>query len=90
MNPEQVRQIEIQLEDLFKQLAEQQRAKTIEVAHRIRPDLSEDDLRDPHSFPEVTHRYEWAFEDGILAGIISSQSAVMCELRKLLEEDKSG
>jgi len=71
---------------LFNQMEEQQRRKALKTANRFRPDLSEDDLRDPHSFPDVARKPEYAFEDGILAGIISSQQAMLTELRALKPE----
>ena len=79
-------QLHDKIQILFNQMEEQQRGKTVRIANRFRPDLSEDDLRDPHSFPDVTARPEFAFEDGILAGIISSQQAILTELRAIKPE----
>lgn len=78
----------VRLEKLFDGMCEQQRQKLIKIAHKIRPDLSEDDLRDPHSFPEVTSKPHYAFEDGILSGIISAQMAVLSEFRQLMPEEE--
>ncbi len=58
----------------------QQRERATRIAQRIQPNLSEDDLRDPHSFPQVSSRPEFAYEDGLLAGLISAQVALMREI----------
>ncbi|MGF1571475.1 MAG: hypothetical protein ACFCU1_00205 [Sumerlaeia bacterium] len=89
MTQEQWYKILVKLEVLFEGMSQQQRDKLIKIAHQIRPDLSEDDLRDPHSFPEVTNKPHYAFEDGILAGIISAQMAVLSEFRSLMPKDSS-
>ncbi|MDX1971408.1 MAG: hypothetical protein SFY68_02645 [Candidatus Sumerlaeia bacterium] len=87
LTPEQWHLLRETLESLFLQMQDQQRYKLVRMAHRVRPDLSEDDLRDPHSFPEVTQRFDYAFEDGILAGIISAQTAALAELRAMAENE---
>jgi hypothetical protein len=68
------------LEQLMEEMIVQQRERTTRIAQRIQPNLSEDDLRDPHSFPQVNSRPEFAYEDGLLAGLISAQVAVLREI----------
>lgn len=68
------------LDQLLQQMIDQQRKRTTRIAQRIQPDLSEDDLRDPHSFPQVNSRPEFAYEDGLLAGLISAQVALLREM----------
>ncbi len=68
------------IDQLLQQMIDQQRHRTTRIAQRIQPDLSEDDLRDPHSFPQVNSRPEFAYEDGILAGLISAQVALLREM----------
>lgn len=72
--------IEQRLMRLLDEMVEQQRHRMWVIANRIQPGLSEDDLRDPHSFPQVNTRPEFTFEDGQLAGLISAQVAVQREL----------
>ncbi len=66
-----------QLDLLLEEMIDQQRQKVVQTAQRIQPGLSEDDLRDPHSFPQVNSRPEFCFEDGILSGIIAARIAVI-------------
>jgi len=68
------------LEQLMEEMIVQQRERTTRIAQRIQPNLSEDDLRDPHSFPQVNSRPEFAYEDGLLAGLISAQVALLREI----------
>lgn len=65
------------LDRLMDEMIEQQRAKVVMVANRIQPGLSEDDLRDPHSFPKVNSRPEFSFEDGLLAGLVAARVAML-------------
>lgn len=82
MTQEEWFEILVKFEQLFEVMTEQQRRKLIKIAHAIRPNLSEDDLRDPHSIPDVTNKPHYAFEDGILSGIISAQMAILSEFRQ--------
>ena len=79
MNPELLA-VQQRLMRLLDQMVEQQRTRMWVIANRIAPGLSEDDLRDPHSFPQVNSRPEFTFEDGQLAGLISAQVAILREL----------
>lgn len=50
-----------------------QSSKVLELARRIRPDLTPEDIRNPHDFPELDDT-DWHYADGHLSGI---QSAIM-------------
>jgi hypothetical protein len=52
-----------------------QARKVIELARRLCPGLTSEDIRNPHDFPELND-VDWHFEDGQLAGIQSVVSAV--------------
>jgi 8-oxo-dGTP pyrophosphatase MutT (NUDIX family) len=52
-----------------------QASKVIELARRLRPGLTAEDIRNPHDFPELAD-VDWHFEDGQLAGIQSVITAV--------------
>ncbi|MEQ8818984.1 MAG: hypothetical protein RLY93_01975 [Sumerlaeia bacterium] len=80
-SPSERQLIQLQIEHLFDQMIEQQRKKVAKVARRIRPNLSDDDLRDPHSHPEINASPHWNWEDGLLAGLIAGQTAVIRELQ---------
>lgn len=45
-----------------------QAKKVITLARRILPHLTDEDIRNPHDFPELADP-DWHFEDGILSGV---------------------
>ncbi len=56
-------------------------AKVIDLARRLHPGLTAEDIRNPHDFPELDDP-DWHYEDGQLAGIQS----VLTLVRQLLNE----
>jgi len=65
-------------------MEELQARKVIELARRLKPGLTAEDIRNPHDFPELDD-IDWHFEDGQLAGIQS----VVAALRALRERLQS-
>jgi hypothetical protein len=53
-----------------------QRAKVLLLARAIAPGLTEEDLRNPHDFPELIADANFNFEDGTLAGLIAARVAL--------------
>jgi hypothetical protein len=56
-------------------LEELQLQKVIELARRIHPGLTAEDIRNPHDFPDLDDP-DWQYEDGMLAGMQSLRIAV--------------
>jgi hypothetical protein len=56
-------------------------AKVFELARRLKPGLTLEDMRNPHDFPELDDK-DWHFEDGVLSGIQSVLSAVRARRRE--------
>jgi predicted metal-binding protein len=52
-----------------------QASKVIDLARRLRPGLTDEDIRNPHDFPELADP-DWHYADGILTGIQSVRSAL--------------
>jgi hypothetical protein len=71
-----------ELEKLFEELIAQQRKRVLEHARRLNPQLTEDDVQQPHDFPELAGSAEWNYEDGVLAGYCAAQMAVRVKLRR--------
>lgn len=63
------------MEKLVTDMEELQRRKVLELARRLRPDLTPEDVRNPHDFPELDDK-DWHYEDGVLTGIQSVASAL--------------
>lgn len=52
-----------------------QHRKVIDLARRLKPNLTAEDIRNPHDFPDLDDP-DWHFEDGQLAGIQSVRFAL--------------
>jgi hypothetical protein len=60
---------------LLSRMEELQARKVIDLACRLRPGLTAEDIKNPHDFPALDDT-DWHFEDGQLAGIQSVTAAV--------------
>lgn len=77
---------------LLEQMEEAQKHKVIELARRLKPGLTAEDIRNPHDFPDLDDP-DWHFEDGQLTGIQSVRFAMTGLARELSahgEEDDEG
>jgi hypothetical protein len=72
-----------QIEHLFEEMVAHQRKRVLEHARRLNARLTDDDVQQPHDFPELHGSPEWQYEDGILAGYLAAQMAVRARLLKL-------
>lgn len=60
---------------------ELQAERVIELARRLRPGVTSDDIKNPHDFPELSDP-DWHFADGQL----SAYQSVLVMLRRLTHE----
>lgn len=60
-------------------LEQLQRHKVLELARRLKPGLTLEDVQNPHDFPELDDP-DWHYADGVLAGIGSVRSAILALL----------
>ncbi len=77
------RLLEAELEKLLVEMIAQQRARVLAHARRLNPKLTDDDVEQPHDFPELAGSPEWNYEDGLLAGYRAVQAAMRATFRKL-------
>ena len=71
-----------ELERLLGEMIVQQRARVLAHARRLNPKLTDDDVQQPHDFPELAASAEWNYEDGILAGYLAVQAAMRAAFRR--------
>jgi hypothetical protein len=64
-----------EVEGLLLAMEELQIKKVFELARRLKPGITHEDMRNPHDFPELGD-IDWHFEDGVLTGIQSALSAI--------------
>jgi hypothetical protein len=60
---------------LVEAMEENQHRKVVELARRLKPNLTAEDIRNPHDFPDLDDP-DWHFEDGQLTGIQSVRFAL--------------
>src|SRR5581483_9029388 len=64
-----------------------QTKKVIDLARRLKPGLTAEDIRNPHDFPDLDDP-DWHFEDGQLTGIQAVRFAVTALARELSADDE--
>ena len=70
-----------ELDRLLSEMIEAQRRKTLELARRINPAFSSDDLLQPHDHASLASHPVFQFEDGILAGLLAARAALLARRR---------
>jgi len=61
-------------------LEDLQRRKVLDLARRLKPGLTLEDVQNPHDFPELDDP-DWHYADGVLAGIQSVKSTLLALIR---------
>lgn len=74
---------------MLDQMEEVQKQKVIDLARRLKPGLTAEDIRNPHDFPDLDDP-DWHFEDGQLTGIQSVRFAMTGLQRELLPDGEAG
>ena len=68
-------------EVLLQELIEHQQTKVLKVAREIVPDATPEDIRNPQDFPDVGADALFNYEDGILTGYLTLQTALRKQTR---------
>tara|TARA_B100000686_G_scaffold178493_1_gene185390 strand:+ start:403 stop:648 length:246 start_codon:yes stop_codon:yes gene_type:complete len=68
-------------EELIKELIEHQQSKVLRVAREIVQDATPEDIRNPQDFPELVADTLFNYEDGILTGYLTLQTALRKQIR---------
>jgi hypothetical protein len=69
-------------EALLEAMIDRQRRKLLELARRIAPGRTAEDLLQPHNHPTVAAHPDFNFEDGILAGYLAALAALRAQRQK--------
>ena len=64
------------VEHLLEEMIEAQRRRILELARRLEPGITADDLLQPHDHPRLAQNPDFHFEDGILAGYLAIRAAL--------------
>jgi hypothetical protein len=65
---------------LMLELITLQEKKVLDLANKIHPGLSSEDIRNPHDFPDLVADSGWNFEDGILSGLKAAHMALRAKI----------
>jgi hypothetical protein len=68
------------MEDLLQRMVEHQELKVFALAHRLRPGITAEDLRNAHDLRELDDA-DFHYEDGLLAGLLAAQTALRARFR---------
>lgn len=74
----------VSLETLFTELIELQHKKVLQCGRQVVPSLTTDDLLQPNDFLKLENHPHFRYEEGLLAGIQTAQTALRA-LKKDLE-----
>jgi hypothetical protein len=66
---------------LYERMISQQQAKVLRLAREVVPNITPEELRNPHDFPKLKEHPTFEFEDGLLSGLISAQVALNAEIK---------
>jgi hypothetical protein len=76
-----------EIERLVLSMQDVQKRKVIDLACRLKPGLTPEDIRNPHDFPELDD-IDWHYEDGVLTGIEAVLAAFRAAKRDRDGEEK--
>lgn len=65
-----------EIEELIIEIADQQQKKLLQCGRRLIPHLTDEDLLQPNDFPELENHPYFRYEEGVLAGIQTIQTAL--------------
>ena len=65
---------------LFEELILYQKARLLKSAKEVIPEISDDDLMQPFDFPSLEAHPDFRYEEGVLAGILTSHMAFQAAL----------
>ena len=73
------------IDRLMLELIELQEKKVLDLARRIHPGITPEDIRNPQDFPDLIADSGWNYEDGILAGLKSAHMALRAKFQESME-----
>jgi hypothetical protein len=65
-----------EIESLFKELVQYQQEQLLKSGRRLISNLTADDILQPNDFPELEFNPYFRYEEGILSGIQTAQTAL--------------
>ncbi len=63
-------------DQILEEMIEAQRERLLHLARRLAPELTPEDLLQPHDHPTLAGNPNFNYEDGILAGYLAARAAL--------------
>jgi hypothetical protein len=70
------------IEALLEEMIAAQRERVLALGRRLAPELTSDDLLQPHDHPRLAGNPDFNFEDGMLAGYLAFRAAFRARRRR--------
>lgn len=70
------------MKNLLNELIHHQKTRVFALAKEIIPHLTTDDLLQPCDFPQLENHGHFRYEEGVLAGLLTVQSALFARERQ--------
>ncbi len=68
-------------EELIQKMIDHQQSRVLRVAREIVPNATPEDIRNPQDFPQLVADSIFNYEDGILTGYLSLQTALRNQIK---------
>ncbi len=68
-------------EELIQEMINHQQSRVLKVARELVPDATPEDIRNPQDFPQLVADSIFNYEDGILTGYLSLQTAMRNQIK---------
>ena len=75
--------IVMQIETLMTELIDHQQKKVLSIARSILPQLTADDILNPHDFPKLMAHPIFNYEEGLASGLMAAQMAIRAKINAL-------
>ena len=69
------------MQHIFNELISLQQSKILNLARRIIPHLTEDDVLQPNDFPQLEMNPHFRYEEGVLEGLLTARMAYLSQLK---------
>ena len=67
----------IEIEQLLREITDQQTARTLACGKRIIPRLTDEDMLQPNDYPELENHPHFRYEEGVLEGVRTVYTALL-------------
>lgn len=81
----QLNSFEAKFELFMEQLIAQQQEKVLQIARAVKPNLTPDDILNPHDFPELMSHPTFNYEEGLATGMMAAQIGLRAHLFRNIE-----